>query len=482
MFKRSYIFIFFLLVICSCSSSDLSEAISADKYGNTDKAVKYLNKYLNDKNDGEIIDTSNEEINALQAKRLVANINTTIESESESLSADDYRKLLKRMENHKNWDHEEVIFSLTKAKIEERLSKIDLECKSLENILNIFLQNGEKIKAYKTYNFIKEKDSEFGIAPLTEIKIIDIFVAMNEKYFYKNLREKNFEEIANFFNLIDEQFFSKEHKEELRNNYYTSLEKIILPEINKMIEKKYFLNAFIINNETINDEKLRKKIQKELKTYLLKDNDTISYTDFITLEGYLIIYPDLKKYVETEYYSKIDSIVLPQTTIAMQLKNYKLKKDLYSDIKTNLKEELGQMTIPIVIKQTSSKNVDYQINVDIFEITDNKLNSKISITKLLPKKENIINQTVSSRFDVDMQEISVHKLVKKLMHIIRQNIKLDTDTMLKSARYYLLRKDLKHFEEITKQLILLNHLESFSTISKNKLIKLLSEYEKYGKN
>ncbi len=480
--KNFYIFLSFItMLFANCTNSDLSEALYADKYGNTSKAIKYLNKYLDENNNSETIDTSNDKINTLQAKKLVASINSTIDSEKDSLSADDYRKFFEKIERYKSWDPEDVVFGLTKAKINEQLNKITLECQSLENVLNIFITNNEKLKAYKTYNFIKEKDSKFNVAPLTEIKIIDIFIDMNEKHFYKKLANKDFEQIIDFFNLIDEQFFSEEHKQEIKERYYKSLKKIVLPHINTLIKQKYFLNAFIINNETIKDNELNKTIKKELKNTLLKNKKNISHEDFIILEGYLITYPMLKKYVENEYYSKVDNVSLPETAVAIQLNNHKLRKDIYNDIKISLKEEIRQNTIPIIIKNSSKKDIQYLITIDTSEILDDKLDSKIAITRLKPKKENIINQSVSTRFDITMQEISTHKLVRKIMYVIRENIKLDIETMLKSARYYLVKKDLKQFRKITLQLILLNQLEPFSDIYKNKFIKLLSEYEKYGK-
>ena len=49
--------------------------------------------------------------------------------------------------------------------------------------------------------------------------------------------------------------------------------------------------------------------------------------------------------------------------------------------------------------------------------------------------------------------------------------------MLKSARYYLTKRDLNNFRDISNKLILLNQVEPFCDELKNKFISLLSEYE-----
>lgn len=476
-FSKIIFLISVLFLFTSCINSNLRYALDAEKSGDTNNAIKHFDKYLNENSNGKIIKTSNKKINALQAKSLAHKIDMTLENQEDSLSADDLRKLLKKIKNYSFLDPDDIIFSLTRSRINERLDIIKNECQSLENILNIFLENKENFKAYKTFNFIKEKDNKYLVAPLTEIKIIDIYVKNNEKNFFKNLNNNDFETASEFVQSIDEQYFNENHKNELKEKYSKILNKKALPIINNYIKEKKFLNAYYINNTTLKDEKITKKIKKELKDSLINEDGKIDVQNFLTLEGYLIINPKLKPLVEKEYYEYIDNITLPTTNLSFILKNFKLKKDLYLDLKSTLKDAILEMTIPVKIKNSNSKDVDYAIELETYKLEEDTLKAKVNISRLRPKYENIIIQNVSSPYDKELENNSINKLTKKIMRVVRQNVKVDALTMLKSARYYLTKNDFKNFKNITNKLILLNQIDPFCEDLKLKLINLLSEYE-----
>ncbi|MGI6681396.1 MAG: hypothetical protein ACOX3T_07970 [Bdellovibrionota bacterium] len=476
-FKKRNFLLLFLILCVSCVNHDLQSALDADKKGDTTTALKHFNKYLNSKSNKETIDTANVRVNTLQAKKLVKKIETTLEAQEDTLTADDYRKMLKEIRSHKNWDPDDIIFSLTKSRIKDRLAIIQDECKSLETVLNVFLKNKEEIKAYKTFNFIKEKDRNYKVAPLTEIKIVDIFTKHNEKNFYKNVKNNNFKDAALFLQVLDAELFSEIYKEELRKKYSNVLSQIATPKIAKLIEEKKFLNAYDINNTTIKNEAIKEKIKEELKENLINQDGTVSVKDFITLEGYLIISPELKPLVEKSYYEYIDKISLPITNISFVLKNYGLRKDIYNDLKFSIKSKISEMTIPIKLKNSKSKDLDYSIELETYKIENDKIKTKINISKIKPKHENIVIQKISSIYNENLKVVSTSRLTNKIMKVIRQNVKIDVLTMLKSARYYLARKDLKNFKDITSKLILLNQIEPFDDDTENKLINLLSEYE-----
>lgn len=474
---KNFLILFSLLLFSSCVNNDLQNALDADKNGDTNSAIKHFDKYLDSKHHGKLIDTNNQKINSLQAKRLVQKIEATLENDEDTLRAQDLRKLLKKMDNHSDWDKDDIIFSLTKSKIQERLDVIRNECESLENVLNIFLENREYIKAYKTFNFIKEKDASYDVSPLTEIKIVDIFVNNNEPNFLRNLEKNNFDKAALFLQSIDEQFFKENYKKELKSKYLKILKRKVKPQIENLIENKKYLNAYYINANTINDEKFTNKIRTNLKNDLISEDGVIKIKDFLTLEGYLIISPELKELVEKDYYEKIDKITLPTTNISFILKNHKLKNDIYSELKSAIKEEIVQMSIPVKIKNSKAANLDYQIELDTYKIANDEFNTKLNITKLRPKYENIIVQNIYSSYNEEFGKISIEKLTRKIMKVIRKNVTLDAPTMLKSARYYLAKKDFSNFKDLTEKLILLNQVSPFCDELKIKLINLLSEYE-----
>ena len=135
------------------------------------------------------------------------------------------------------------------------------------------------------------------------------------------------------------------------------------------------------------------------------------------------------------------------------------------------------MTIPVKIKNSNSKDVDYAIELETYKLEEDTLKAKVNISRLRPKYENIIIQNVSSPYDKELENNSINKLTKKIMRVVRQNVKVDALTMLKSARYYLTKNDFENFKNTTNKLILLNQIDPFCEDLKLKLINLLSEYE-----
>lgn len=478
--KKNQIFSLFLVCCCfliSCATTDLDRALDDDQNGNTDRAIRRLGSYISKNKDGEWIKTSDKKINSLQAKRLSKNIQDILDSDDGSLSANELRKLQKKIKENQSWDPDDIIFGLVKAEIEQKIQKIDQDCESLEGVLNVFLQNKEEIKAYKTFNFIKEKDNLYNIAPLTEIKIIDIFTKNNDKVFLKNLELGNYEEIGDFFELLDAQYFAENHKAELKQKYLAMLDKKINPVIANLIKNKKYLSAYITNKETIDDKNFDKKIKKGIEKEIKENKKEIKEKDFQTLEGYLIVSPKLKKYVQKEYYNFVDKITLDDIFTELVIKNEGLDKNISPEVKMYIKEQITENALPIKVVKDKKGKADYAILIQLYPVEDEKLNGRINI-KNLKTNQDLVIQNISSSYNYSIEEISIHKFVKKMMRVIRHTLKPDIDTMLKSARYYLRKKDFENFKTTTDKLILLNQIEPFESKEQQTLIKLLSEYER----
>lgn len=351
---------------------------------------------------------------------------------SDNIKVKRYRSKSKNSYHLFKRDGEEVIYEGFGTNVpEEIIDAIDIKKIHLDSDESASINLGEQL------------DGAFLLSEKTSVRASAIGRLVGVNVIDDALREglKDNRNISTIIKNLDSTIIKIEAELE-KYDYLTELSKII----NKIEEIKT-----VIQEKTDKYNKLSSLYNRLIKTNsLLKENE---------------LYID--KFKEIEY---IDSMFIKIQELYKKYKYYNNKKQIYTAVKTNIKEEANIVNELVNLHKVNEKYnslSDLMLRANKFE----KINNAIMKYK---SELNICNNTIEKLKNISyMQEINttIDKRLLKLLNLKKINVTfLKNQTNINKGQIYM-----KNFDHINKTKAIIEEV----AVSNNRLIELKNIYNKY---